>query len=884
MIQPAFEILNQRGTPMFFSDIFANRPTAGIIGRIFISTDTAAIYRDTGTTWDLISDAAAGSSNLQQVTNNGATTTLAITTGGLTATNLAGGGSQMVVVNNAGTFGVQAIPTDTNIYNSNGTLTGNRVVSYNGNYLSFAGGKTYIGSQTASSGLLTINNSSGDAHLQVVGTNAPSVRIDNLGSGATQRFVMGLATATNNFIQGSTAGDICISTASASPLLFGMWQSINASEVMRISTSNNVSIGYNVDLGYKLYVNGAIGTNGAITIGNGGSGTSYLYALSGSDLILNAGGDRVTIRQTGNVIINNLSGSGTRMVVADANGVLSTQAVPSGTISGSGTTNYVPKFTGTSAIGNSQVFDNGTNVGISTASPSYKLDIKGANASTLRLDNDNSRYVQLIFERNTTANSGGDFLLDGTNGTFGIRTLAAYPITFSTSSTAGNPVEKMRLDTSGNLCIGSSSAGSTSASLSLSIGSPGTTSGGLQLWAATNQTHYVQFGDGTTGGDPYRGYVGYTQTSDALLFGTSSSERARFSNVGNFLIGTATDNGYKLDVVGTGRFLGSSSDQIRLATAATEDYRIGRNASTGFLDFYGSQTGYVGYVWGGVDGTRMTLNSNGRLGIGTSNPLALLDIASSGNSSIYITAGSTALSRLIFGTTSNNNRGFVDYDNTSASRNMSFKVDEVEAMRITNAQNLLIGGSTDAGYRLDVSGTARISGNTLISTSSNANLQIRSSADAQYIFFTTTSVSDNWLIGTSGSNQSLQFRANAYTIGTGNLRMELTNSGILAIGAISNLGGGNLEVQTNGVSAFTARSSSTTGANGGTTVVAVRSVDSSGSYWANAQYNAWDHIFANTGSSIVMTLKSSGNLLLGCLLYTSPSPRYGILSRMPSSA
>jgi hypothetical protein len=46
-------------------------------------------------------------------------------------------------------------------------------------------------------------------------------------------------------------------------------------------------------------------------------------------------------------------------------------------ISGSGTANYVPKFTASGTVGNSLIFDNGTNVGIGTASPSYKLDITG---------------------------------------------------------------------------------------------------------------------------------------------------------------------------------------------------------------------------------------------------------------------------------------------------------------------------------------------------------------------------------------------------------------------------------------------------------------------------------------------------------------------------
>jgi hypothetical protein len=49
-------------------------------------------------------------------------------------------------------------------------------------------------------------------------------------------------------------------------------------------------------------------------------------------------------------------------------------------ITGSGTTNYLPKFTGASTLGNSIIFDNGTSVGISSASPSagIKLQVDGA--------------------------------------------------------------------------------------------------------------------------------------------------------------------------------------------------------------------------------------------------------------------------------------------------------------------------------------------------------------------------------------------------------------------------------------------------------------------------------------------------------------------------
>jgi hypothetical protein len=49
-----FNILNQLGSPSINSNTFANRPAAGQTGRLFVSTDTYEIYRDNGTTWDLI--------------------------------------------------------------------------------------------------------------------------------------------------------------------------------------------------------------------------------------------------------------------------------------------------------------------------------------------------------------------------------------------------------------------------------------------------------------------------------------------------------------------------------------------------------------------------------------------------------------------------------------------------------------------------------------------------------------------------------------------------------------------------------------------------------------------------------------------------------------
>jgi len=250
MIVLDLSILNQKGTPMFNSDIFTNRPAFGIVGRIFISTDTAAIYRDTGTAWDLIAD----------------------------------GGS-----------------SSTNIYNSNGTLSANRVVSDGGFGLSFTP-TTHIGTAAiggGGSGKLIVGSSTADNGIQIFGANSPSLRIDNAQSGGTQRFIIGLATSTNNFIQGAIASDFCITTASSGAILFGMWQSINASEVMRISTASNLIVGSTTDNGNRFQVTGAATISSSVTAASFNGTTNNIFSVSGSE--------KMRLDSSGNLSIGNTS-------------------------------------------------------------------------------------------------------------------------------------------------------------------------------------------------------------------------------------------------------------------------------------------------------------------------------------------------------------------------------------------------------------------------------------------------------------------------------------------------------------------------------------------------------------------------------------------------
>lgn len=54
------------------------------------------------------------------------------------------------------------------------------------------------------------------------------------------------------------------------------------------------------------------------------------------------------------------------------------QATLTNPVTGTGTTSYLPKWTSSSGVGNSLIFDDGTNVGIGTVSPSGKLHVIGS--------------------------------------------------------------------------------------------------------------------------------------------------------------------------------------------------------------------------------------------------------------------------------------------------------------------------------------------------------------------------------------------------------------------------------------------------------------------------------------------------------------------------
>jgi hypothetical protein len=84
-------------------------------------------------------------------------------------------------------------------------------------------------------------------------------------------------------------------------------------------------------------------------------------------------------------------------------------------IGGSGTTNFLPKFTGSSALGNSQIFDNGTNVGIGTTSPSGLLHLASGSDMYFKMSRANGGFASQFY-RNAGAGTLAwqSILLDNT--------------------------------------------------------------------------------------------------------------------------------------------------------------------------------------------------------------------------------------------------------------------------------------------------------------------------------------------------------------------------------------------------------------------------------------------------------------------------------------
>jgi hypothetical protein len=101
------------------------------------------------------------------------------------------------------------------------------------------------------------------------------------------------------------------------------------------------------------------------------------------------------------------------VLTSDASGVGTWQPASGGGIGGSGTANYIPKFTASTTVGNSMMYDSGTAVGVGTTSPGAALGVErtthGLGLEVVSTySGTNGRLVNL--ERTGTPVAGNDML------------------------------------------------------------------------------------------------------------------------------------------------------------------------------------------------------------------------------------------------------------------------------------------------------------------------------------------------------------------------------------------------------------------------------------------------------------------------------------------
>ena len=246
-------------------------------------------------------------------------------------------------------------------------------------------------------------------------------------------------------------------------------------------------------------------------------------------------------------------------------------------IDGTGTTNYVMKWLDSDTATNSSIFDNGTNVGIGTASPnSY------AGYTTITFNGTTGGLLD--FESNGTR--VGSFLFNNASGV--LKTETAIPFIFATADT-----ERMRITAAGALEIQGTA-----------------TSGANKNAFITNSDTLTTIGSTQSAGTP----------KDMAFF--TGAERMRIDSSGNVGIGTSNPSA-KLQVNGGGvissisDFNTSSNTVFHLANPAVR-LGIGYSASDQVLIQGFSSINAVKKIGINVFG--------GGVGIGTDNPAATLDV------------------------------------------------------------------------------------------------------------------------------------------------------------------------------------------------------------------------------------------------------------------
>ena len=368
-------------------------------------------------------------------------------------------------------------------------------------------------------------------------------------------------------------------------------------------------------------------------------------------------------------------------------------------------------------------------VGIGVTLPTATLDIlANANSHGIRIRGRAADNASAILFDNNTGNAGSqlNFISSASN---------SY-MAFGTNNT-----ERMRIDNSGNVGIGTSSI---TAGVKLDV------NGSMAISAATTEGRILDIGAGRTGsgfsgvdliadasytdyglrllregGANGAGYIAHRGTGSFEVIAveaapvsikTSNVERLRIDASGNVGVGTSVPTNYVnsgsgFAVVGTNgqtqAYLGST------ACGLTVSAYTGALYAQVSADFYIGTSGATPFILRTNATERLRIDASGNVGIGTSSPGVPLDIAAQSDSSAIKLRGRSSDNRAAILFDANTGAGTaanLQYISGISGTGLLFATANTERMRIDNSGNVCIATSSSLnGNKLTIGdGTAAV--------------------------------------------------------------------------------------------------------------------------------------------------------------------------------
>ncbi len=367
----------------------------------------------------------------------------------------------------------------------------------------------------------------------------------------------------------------------------------------------------------------------------------------------------------------------------------------SGGVGGSGTVNYIPKFSASSTLANSVIFDSGGNVGIDTTSPGFKLDVAG-----------NARASYFALRSNESLPAEAAFIYRPETGVIG----------FGTAST-----ERMRITALGLVGIGTTSPAkklTVRDGADTKVTALGSLSNDPVFFASDSSGNLDRVLMRQVSSDAV--YVGDIDDNDGDLVARAGGvSELIVKNGGNIGMGVNVGSvDAKLDILDS-----ASQPSIRVTNNTYNNYLIQKRRTDDTQKLGIKEVGSNGGMsLVTADSERLNITSLGRVGIGTTAPAVKLHIQD--------TSGSTSETRISAASNIANYAYLKMIDQTANTAKLTIGSTygystPVDTLTMFNGQVGI--GTTSPSETLDVSGTVNLTNLKVSGTQGTAGQVLTSS-------------------------------------------------------------------------------------------------------------------------------------------------------------